>query len=219
MRILRFFEEKKPCEKKMLLECVVLLMPTIVFWSVASGLHLLGYNSQYNGKVTIREMITTQLCIDCLQFVSSLPRLWIDDNLLELSFLHIIYGIAAIDFVEYFSHRLLHSSSVLMQFHKRHHRLVPVHTLGAYFNDPREVMFTGTILGFFLVVIGGLSILEISIVASVGTVFTIFDHCPSSHDISRHERHHTSGPNADFSQPFTGFYDFLFKTRHQDVYL
>jgi sterol desaturase/sphingolipid hydroxylase (fatty acid hydroxylase superfamily) len=208
-------------------------MPTIVFWSVATGLHFLGYNSQYNGKVTIREMITTQLCIDCVQFVFSLPRLWIDDNLLEISFLHLMYGIATIDFVEYFSHRLLHSNNILMQFHKRHHRLVPVHTLGAYFNDPREVMFTGAILGFFLVVIGGLSILEISIVASIGTIFTIFDHCPSfhgnshpsmlanmhSHESSRHERHHTIGPNADFSQPFTGFYDFLFKTRYQDVYL
>jgi sterol desaturase/sphingolipid hydroxylase (fatty acid hydroxylase superfamily) len=202
-----------------MLEYLVLLMPTIVFWSVAGGLHLLKYNSQYNGKVEIKEMITTQLSIDCIQFFSSLPRLYLEDGWSEFSVLHLLYGLAVIDFVEYFAHRLLHSNSMLMQFHKRHHRLVPVHTLGAYFNDPREVLFTGFFLTIFLVLIGGLSLLEVSIVASIGTVFTILDHCPSSSGVSRHERHHTIGPNADFSQPFSGFYDYLFKTRYQDVYI
>ncbi len=203
----------------MLMGCMVLFMPTIVFWIVSGGLHLIGCNSQYDGKVTVQEMISTQLFIDIIQFVSSLPRLWIDINPFQLSLCNLVYGIATIDFVEYFVHRLLHSYPILMQIHKRHHRLVPVHTLGAYFNDPREILFTGTILSFFLVFIGELSVLEVSIVASIGTIFTIFDHCPSLAKIlPRHERHHTIGTNADFSQPFIGFYDFLFKTRYQDVY-
>ncbi|GMH85236.1 hypothetical protein TL16_g10165 [Triparma laevis f. inornata] len=55
---------------------------------------------------------------------------------------------------------------------------MPVHTLGAYYNSTFEAAFVGIILGVSAVGIFKLTILEISIVASIGAMMTVIDHTP-----------------------------------------
>ncbi|GMI36674.1 hypothetical protein TeGR_g8223 [Tetraparma gracilis] len=129
------------------------LLPSLCFWSAALLLHLLGANAGYSGKVPVSAMVRTQLCIDALQALSALPRFFAEphDRHLALRPLSLLLGVAAVDLVEYGCHRLMHANKTLRKLHKRHHRLIPLHTLGAYYNSAGEALFTGSFLGVVLV--------------------------------------------------------------------
>ncbi|GMI06556.1 hypothetical protein TrLO_g4082 [Triparma laevis f. longispina] len=159
---------------------VCLVLPSLAFWLFAGGLHLVGANKDYRGKVTVRDMVMTQLFIDCVQLLASVPRLFIEEHALHLTcdWRKLIVGILVIDIVEYSCHRAMHTVSFLKPIHKRHHNLMPVHTLGAYYNSTFEAAFVGIILGVSAVGIFKLTILEISIVASIGAMMTVIDHTP-----------------------------------------
>jgi hypothetical protein len=117
----------------------------------------------------------------------------------------------------------MHCVPLLRTIHKKHHNLIPVHTFGAYYNSAFEALFLGGCLGVFSIVVCGLSVLELSIAASIGTFFTVLDHTPAAFfsgeegDLSDHEIHHNVCSNCNFSQPFWPFLDWLFGTRFEDV--
>lgn len=158
----------------------LMMLPSISFWVFAGGLHLIGANKSYRGKVKVRDMIMTQLFIDCIQFLASVPRLFIEEHSRHFTcdWRKLILGVMVIDVVEYGCHRAMHTVSFLKPIHKRHHNLMPVHTLGAYYNSTFEAAFVGIILGVTAVGIFQLTILEISIVASFGASMTVIDHTP-----------------------------------------
>jgi sterol desaturase/sphingolipid hydroxylase (fatty acid hydroxylase superfamily) len=122
----------------------------------------------------------------------------------------------------------MHTFPILNKLHKKHHALSPVHTFGAYYNSFGEICFTGSVLGICLTQIGKLGLLETAIVSSIGTFFTIYEHTPSSFwgasdkgkrtkTLSRHEIHHSICSTSNYAQPFSGFMDYLFGTRYEDV--
>ena len=67
----------------------------------------------------------------------------------------------------------------------------------------------------------GCSILEVSLVSAVATVFTVLEHTPSTFwsaaELSHHEIHHNVCSESNFAQPFTPFLDYVFGTRYEDV--
>ncbi len=208
--------------------CFFLVCPSLIFWTCAGGLHLLGVNKSYRGYITVKQMILTQFTIDIFQFISAFSHFYLDNSLV-IRFWALCLGALAIEFIEYMIHRYYHYH--LYNVHAQHHKLIGVHTLGTFYNDIRETLITGTLLGLGLVGVLGLTVPEVSILSSIGTVFTIWDHWPSSSlnsssnsslsssltiTRSRHEIHHTTG-KSDFCQPFSPLFDIIFKTRQQDL--
>ena len=202
-------------------------IPSLCFWTTATLLHLLGANRRYKGRVPVRSMLQTQLCIDFLQTFSSLPRFLLEpySNHLLLRPARLLLGVLTVDCVEYSCHRLMHTVPVLRRLHKRHHALNPLHTFGAYYNSAGEALFTGPILGICMVGLAGLSVFEVSAVAGLASVCTVFDHAPGEffgrkgvrESESHHEIHHDVCSECNFSQPFTPFLDWAFGTRYEDV--
>ena len=100
-------------------------------------------------------------------------------------------------------------------------QLIPLHTFGAYYNSAGEALFTGAFLGIGIVGVCGLSVLELSIIASFATLGTVFDHCQSEYwgatEPSHHEIHHNVCSDCNFAQTFSPFLDYVFGTRYEDV--
>jgi sterol desaturase/sphingolipid hydroxylase (fatty acid hydroxylase superfamily) len=168
-------------------------------------------------------MIKTQLRVDAIQLVFTLPRFFMDDpaDVFKLRIEKLVLGIVIIDVVEYATHRILHEGPVfLKQIHKRPHALIPVHTFGSDYNSVADMLSVGACLGLGTAIIAGLSVLEIAYVSTVGTICTVFDHCPSSFwgatEPSHHEIHHNVDAKANYSQPFTPFLDWLFGTLYNE---
>ena len=206
-------------EKDLLFACC--FAPSIVFWVWSGGLHLCGANRHYTGKVTLSEMVWSQLIVDALQTIGALLRLFVlEDTDTSWRWYKVGLGLLGVDLVEYWLHRVEHNWQWINAIHKRHHRLVPVHTMGTFYNDPRQIFFDAVFLAM-LILLFQLTIIEVAIVSSISVFFTVHDHWPSAPNepLTRHERHHHTGPSADFSQPFTGIWDFVFGTRVKDVYL
>lgn len=195
----------------------VVIFPSICFWTAALSLHLLGANKGYSNKsVPVSAMITTQLFVDVLQALGTLPRFFIEphSNHLLLRPHYVLVGAMTLDVIEYFGHRAMHTFKFLNQFHKKHHKLIPVHTFGTFYNSVEEALFLGSLLGLTLVGILKLSALEISMITGFSMVMAVLDHTPSSFwgkdtPPSHHEIHHNINPNTNFSQPFTPFMDWL----------
>ncbi len=215
----------------LLLQCLQLKMaryaliaaaPSLAFWTTSLALHLCGANEFYTGRVKVSDMLRSQIIVDILQFLCSASRFFFEteETASTCRFSKLAIGMIIIDFVEYWCHRTLHSSCfpTLRKFHKRHHALKPLHTFGAYYNSTPEALFTGSILGLFLVVIGGLSALEVAVVSSAGTIATVFDHCPSKPGLppSHHEIHHNINSEVNFAQPFSPAMDWIFGTLYDD---
>lgn len=202
---------------------LVIAIPSIVFWCTSLTLHFMGANKGYNGKVSERRMFWTQIVVDVLQMSASLPRYFIESKHTHflLRPLKIVVGLIVIDWVEYWCHRGMHVIPILRTIHKKHHNLIPVHTFGAYYNSAFEALFLGGCLALVSIGYCGLSVLELSIAASIGTFFTVLDHTPATffgHEgLSDHEIHHNVCSNCNFSQPFWPFLDWLFGTRFEDV--
>ena len=202
-----------------MLPFIIAALPTFVFWIFSYGFcdYYMEVNNNYNGKVTVQDMVKTQLMIDFLQFITTIPRIYMETDLYNCRPSRLLLGIIVIECVEYFAHRLMHTNKLLWNLHKTHHRLVPVHTLGSYYNSIGEVIFTGSMLGFMLIYVSGLSLLEVAIVASLGSICTIMDHCPTNNgkdNYTRHEIHHNININTEYGQPFSGVLDDIFGTRY-----
>jgi sterol desaturase/sphingolipid hydroxylase (fatty acid hydroxylase superfamily) len=208
----------------MTFELYTLLLPTLVFWLFAGGLHVMGANNHYDGKVTVKEMIFTQFLTDALQLTAGcvnllgLPK---QDNHYRVNVFNVFFGFIIICTWEYAFHRACHNNRWLYQLHKKHHDLVPLHTLGSYYASVGEMLCTGIFLGlcnhFF-----NLSLLETSMIATIATLLTVYDHWGSTNLKTktqlRHERHHFY-PKCEFGQPFFGYWDWICGTRFQDVYI
>jgi len=195
-------------------------LPSVVFWTCAGALHLCGVNRHYNGPVMLSEMIRSQLTVDVLQTAGALMRLYVlGHTSTRCSIFNIILGVLGIDLVEYWLHRSEHRIVALYIIHKQHHRLVPVHTLGTFYNDWRQILFDASVLSLLILCLD-LTMVEVAVVSSIAVIGTVHDHWPSAphQPLTRHERHHQSGPNADFSQPFSGFWDWVFGTQVKDSY-
>jgi sterol desaturase/sphingolipid hydroxylase (fatty acid hydroxylase superfamily) len=202
---------------------IVACAPTIAFWVTASSLHLAGANNGYKGRVKVRDMIKSQLCVDTVQLVFTVPRFFMEEpgNIFTLRIEKLVLGIILIDVIEYSTHRFLHEGPLfLRQMHKKHHTLIPLHTFGSYYNSLADVLSVGACLGVATTVMAGLSCMEIAYVSTVGTICTVVDHCPSSFwgatEPSHHEVHHNVDTKANYSQPFTPFLDWLFGTLHDE---
>lgn len=217
---------------------VTMLMPTICFWSIAGGLHFAGANDKYTGKVKVSSMLLSQLSVDLLQLLTALPRLYFEptSTLLLLRPTKLLLGFLSIEIVEYACHYSMHHPpfqflNFIKQFHKRHHALIPVHTLGSYYNSLPEMCYTGIFLGLTAIVLCGLSLAEIAVCASLGAIMTILDHCPitfirrtpflsyfaGSEAFSTHEIHHSICPSSNYSQPFSTVFDVVFGTDFETV--
>ncbi|GMH66385.1 hypothetical protein TrRE_jg9855 [Triparma retinervis] len=205
------------------LHVLVISLPSITYWVCAVTLHLMGANRGYNGKVSERRMLLTQVVVDALQMSASLPRYYLEGDCFAFRWWKVVVGLVVIDWVEYWCHRAMHCVPLLRTIHKKHHNLIPVHTFGAYYNSAFEALFLGGCLGVISIALCGLSVLELSIAASVGTFFTVLDHTPAAFfsgeegDLSDHEIHHNVCSNCNFSQPFWPLLDWLFGTRFEDV--
>lgn len=190
---------------------LVAALPSMVFWTVAGGLHAIGINEhvEVSKKTpTLKKLITTQLMVDVLQFVSSLVSMKIYGGVGNVAYTNILLGLISIETVEYFAHRTLHTQTLSFLNHKRHHELHHVHTLGAFYNSVGEIIFTSSFLGLVMVGIFNLSPLEIAICSSIGTFATVLDHTPVYGIQRRHAVHHND-PRRCFAQPFTPFFDWL----------
>jgi sterol desaturase/sphingolipid hydroxylase (fatty acid hydroxylase superfamily) len=192
----------------------IILLPSICFWLTAGSLHLLGFNRSYKGPVTVCEMVASQLAIDVIQAVFGYVTY---DGVDCASLSNMLIALCLVDVVEYVCHRALHEVAWLKPIHKRHHRLVTLHTLGAYYNDLREVAFTGSTLAIVFLSLNSLNSLEMAIVASIATVANVYHHCPTQgNGYHRHELHHVYG-KGNYAQPFTGFLDWVCHTRMEDL--
>jgi sterol desaturase/sphingolipid hydroxylase (fatty acid hydroxylase superfamily) len=197
---------------------LILIAPSIAFWTLNGFAYLMKLNEGYNGVVTIPQMVCTQILVDSIQVLAASAQMMaFPEHIWNFRYVQFGLGCVVIEVVEYTCHRLLHAYG--WQIHKKHHLLVPIHSLGAYYNDIREIFFTGSVLGVTLSLLH-LSLLEQSVVSTWATICTVMDHCPSHQPrdkLPRHERHHVRCISADFSQPFTGILDWVFGTRYEDV--
>ena len=193
-------------------------MPSATFWCVAGGLHLFGVNRSYTGKITVKQMISTQLMLDILHFVSlSIYGLFNNSKFFRWKFF--LCGCMLLECIEYFAHRFLHE--FCFEVHAQHHDLGGVHTLGTFYNDIRELLFTGTLISCVLIGILGLTVPELSCTFCIAVVFNIYDHWPeksTENRLSRHQIHHLYH-KTDFGQPFSPLLDYVFKTRWQDNFI
>lgn len=214
----------------LLFDTIVILLPSITFWLVAGGLHAAGANDHYYKtsspiKPTTWQLVKTQWIVDTIQggsaFIHYSMDLYDSKDPMRLRPYTIFIGVAVIDIVQYAYHYAGHHVKIFKLIHKKHHMLVPVNTLGAYYDSVGEMLFIGTTLGVVLVGFFDLSVLEMAICSSIGTFATVVDHWGDEKDperpLTRHELHHFY-PQADFGQPFSGLWDWVFSTRHQDVY-
>lgn len=233
------------------MDLALVCSPTITFWTFSTFLHLCGANDHYNGKVPVRSLLLVQLRIDVLLFLSNVPRVmipntsdlddWQSSEVWGVRWYMIFLGMCGVDWVEYWCHRSMHEVSFLKHFHRLHHKLIPVHTFGSYYNSMYEVAYVGAGLGLMLVAILKLSVAEVSLVSCIGTVFTVWDHTPTDFPfrdvfdiekhfnflfmisnnvhstLSDHEIHHNVCSRSNYSQPFWIGLDWAFGTRYEDV--
>ena len=210
--------------------------PSLCFWVTAGGLHLLGANEGYlvnvNGTKqpkglapSVYTMARAQVIFDVFQTLLTLPRCHFEapEAHMQWRLSKILLGVVAIDWIEYWTHRSLHTFKPIKWLHKRHHQLIPLHTFGSYYNHPLDMMLVGACLGITLVHVFQLSVLETTICGCLGTICTVIDHCPgrfwdnnneTKPTLTHHEIHHNVNSNANFAQPFTPFLDWLFGTLH-----
>lgn len=190
----------------MILLCFV---PSIVFWMFAGGLHLLGANDAYTGKVSLYSMLSRQLLVDFMQTGFNLISILVEPPHMHIVTSRVVLACAIIEVVEYSAHRFYHSNAIIYKYvHKQHHQIVQLHTFASFYNSINEILLTGAMLGicFRLFAIDVLTIIAAS---SIATIFTVMDHCTWTGDF--HAKHHRL-VGVNFSQPFTRVLDVLFGT-------
>lgn len=125
----------------------------------------------------------------------------------------------AVDTVQYWVHRLYHSSKFLYSFHKEHHRLVCPWVVGSLYNSYLEAFITGPLTST-VIQLCGVSYPEYITIVCLAFYFTIREHTYNK-DIdnnpktaSFHWIHHRYSIKHNFQQPFFTFWDDIMGTRY-----
>jgi sphinganine C4-monooxygenase len=121
---------------------------------------------------------------------------------------------------QYFIHRMMHDSTFLYKhIHSTHHQLYIPSAMGALYNHPLEGLLLDTLGGLVCLLVTGMCCEHATIIFSIATAKTVFDHCGYRYPINPvhdllpnsaayHDVHHElKGTKKNFSQPFFTWWD------------
>lgn len=204
-----------------------MMMPIAAFWLTAGYHFVVGDTTlskgdqDRNGALTPGKMVVRMLQINVMHVVGTMAgiRLSIEIGLappVPASFTFRWWtfplGIFAMDTVQYFCHRAMHTYPTFYRFHKTHHELRALHSFGALYNSLWEVVITGGTLGLVFYGVLQFTPFEFAVISSISFIATVEEHTPSNGKLTRHWIHHNVNPNSNFQQPFFGYWDKLLGT-------
>lgn len=183
---------------------------------VGTDSHVKNYN--ITKKQTFKRVFTLLILSSA---ATHLSKNTLFDNSNEIRIYKIILAMLSIDTVQYWMHRLYHSSRFLYKFHKTHHSLVCPWVIGSLYNSYEEAFITGPVTSI-AIYLCNVSYIEYAIVVSLAFCSTIMEHTYKENDdnlktASFHWIHHRYSKNHNFQQPFFQFWDIAMGTKYKIV--
>ncbi len=204
--------------------------PVLTFWLTATLLHTCGFDTVENignpkNIVSLRQTMTRMLQLNALQMITVFP--------MELGYSpfvtidgfrwwYFLFGIILLDSIEFWLHLSYHRVPFLYQhLHKAHHEMKSSWSFGALYNSFAESIVTGAVLSTAFLLLFQFTLMEFTLVTSLGIIWACFDHCAYFDSVTwlgrkdHHRLHHESHHGRNFQQPFFTFWDVWMKTRQE----
>jgi len=192
--------------------------PIVTFWFVSTLFYTLSLDKfTKNNQYQLADAIISMLILNVPQVISTLITELYPPSFIKIEgfrLFYLFFGIFVIDTLEYFMHRIYHST-FLYKYHKVHHEIIDPFSFAAFYNSYSEAIITSSII--FITMLGplGFTLEEFTYVYCLAIVATIMDHCDWFYKYKNHHLiHHKVCVHANYQQPFFDYWDRILKTKY-----
>jgi sterol desaturase/sphingolipid hydroxylase (fatty acid hydroxylase superfamily) len=192
-------------------------LPFVVFWLCATYCMAMGYDNvagvaYEKNSVTRREAALGTAMLSASGTLGNLGYYWVAQSAPQLRWLSVLLGLACVDAIQYWTHRMLHIPGLYERFHKKHHALKCPYSYGALYHDGVEATLISvpTAAVFFAL---GLLWHEYLAVTTLSYIATLRQHVYSTPN-DQHWVHHERAQDKNFGQPFWDVWDRLCGTKY-----